>query len=81
MTRCRDCRADIRWTLTFTGRRLAVDPVPPVDGSGTVVAALNDGGAWPKGRVVGPVELSEMDGPVRAGLLSRHDATCQGDGL
>jgi hypothetical protein len=69
--RCRSCRAEIRWAVTETGRRMPLDFDPHPDGTIRLSATPIHGGA-PHAVVIPPERRHEFAGE----LYRTHFATC-----
>lgn len=67
---CPRCGRPIRWVLTGTGRRIAIDLDP--DPAGTVVRGEDPGDGTVRARVLTGVEM-----PAQETAWTRHEATCR----
>lgn len=70
-SRCRSCKAAVRWSVTEAGEFMALDAVPNPEGEWRLAAALHRGGT-PRAVYVPETRRDEL----RQELMIVHWATC-----
>lgn len=70
LMRCPRCGRPIRWVLTGTGRRIAIDPEP--DPAGTVIRVEDPSDGTVRARILTGVEM-----PAQETAWIRHEAICR----